>query len=498
MAGRTVRRACAPALAAALVLSACGQGEAPQPAPAYSSEILNVLLISVDTLRADRLNCYGYEAHRVSPHIDALAADGILFENHIAASPWTTPSHMSLLTSLYPTSHGVIQSFSETMRGLRAGTFNALPPERLTLAEALQSAGWITAAFTGGITLDPKIGFGQGFATYDASMYKLNDDNVGKMLDWIEAHRHRSWFVFWHTFEVHAPYLHADFLPGSYAAMRDEYEKLAGQLGDGETLGRHSRNNSSVERFLQEKSIYNADVCETLYVGGILSLDRWIGRIVEELRAKGLYERTMIVFTSDHGEEFADHDATKFYDHHGHSVYEELVRVPLIIKLPEGRDAGINVSAVSRAIDVMPTILDQAAVEPPLDEMQGESLRGVWENVMDPEPRIAFSEGAAFKEETKSVRTARHKYVIRISPRDVEHNGRSFIPDRVAERLLFDLKSDPGEKRNLLGRGEPADRLAADLDALLREFVATQRGEAGEVELDPETIQRLRALGYIE
>ena len=102
--------ACAPALAAALVLSACGQGEAPQPAPAYSSEILNVLLISVDTLRADRLNCYGYEAHRVSPHIDALAADGILFENHIAASPWTTPSHMSLLTSLYPTSHGVIQS----------------------------------------------------------------------------------------------------------------------------------------------------------------------------------------------------------------------------------------------------------------------------------------------------------------------------------------------------------------------------------------------------
>ena len=346
MPGKTMRRVFVIPLAAAVALTACHEQQEPAPV-AYPSEILNVLLISVDTLRADRLNCYGYEGHDVSPSIDALARDGILFENHIAASPWTTPSHMSLLTSLYPTSHGVIQSFGETMRGLRSGSFNALPEERLTLAESLAAAGWATAAFTGGITLDPKIGFDQGFATYGTLMYKLNDDNVGEMLSWLASHRHERWFVFWHTFEVHGPYLHADFLPEQYAEIRADYDRLATGLADGESLGRHSNNNRTVKQFLSERGVYNPEICETLYVGGILSLDRWIARVVDELRALGLYEQTMIVFTSDHGDEFADHDATKFYDRHGHSVYEELIRIPLIVKLPEQRAAGTRVSGVS-------------------------------------------------------------------------------------------------------------------------------------------------------
>lgn len=487
-------------LAVAAALTACSEQPQPVRAAGSPANAPNVLLISVDTLRADRLNCYGYEDHALSPHIDALARDGILFENHISASPWTTPSHMSLLTSLYPTSHGVIQSFGETMKGLRAGTFNALPEERLTLADALQTAGWATAAFTGGITLDPKIGFEQGFSTYTTSMYKLNDSNVKDMTDWLAAHRSGPWFVFWHTFEVHGPYLHTDFLPEKYVAARAEYDEMATRLADGESLGKHSNNNRAVQRFLKDRGIFKPEVCEALYLGGILSLDRWIGRVVETLRSLGLYERTMIVFTSDHGDEFAEHNPSMFYDRHGHSVFEELVHIPLIVKLPGQRAAGTRVEGVTRAIDVMPTILEQASVDPASNEMQGDSLREMWEDPASAEPRIAFAEGAAFAEEIKGVRTGRHKYVIRIAPDDVQRNGRSFIPERVKGRMLFDLTTDPGEKRDLLAGGAQAAAkgTAAELDGLLRHFVSTQRGQAGEVELDPETIERLRALGYVK
>ena len=171
---RTMRSHVALLALIALAMLAC-------PRPVEVSGPPNVVLISVDTLRADFLNAYGFDEHRVSPAIDRLAADGILFEQHIAASPWTTPSHMSLFTSLAPTSHGVNESFSSLRSGLRRGTHKKLADARTTLAEVLQRAGYATAAFTGGITLIPQIGFDQGFDRFETSMYKLDDANVQVM-----------------------------------------------------------------------------------------------------------------------------------------------------------------------------------------------------------------------------------------------------------------------------------------------------------------------------
>ncbi len=478
-----------PLLACLLAVAGCSGG----------GETYNVVLISVDTLRADRLNCYGYSDHTVSPNIDDLARDGVLFENFITSSPWTTPAHVSMLTGMHPSSHGMIQAFTEMMKELGTPKFNSLPDRRWTLAEALREQGYSTAAFTGGITLDPKIGFEQGFELYDTSMYKLNDENMGAMLDWLDAHSTKPFFLFWHNFEVHAPYLHTDFLPPEYARIEADYKALGRTMDSGKSLTGHTRNLSAVKKFLQRRDAFNLTVCDALYAGGILSMDRWLGRLVDELRSRGLYDRTMIVFTSDHGEEFADHDPTRFHDYHGHSAFEEIVRVPLIIKLPGQRHAGSRVEGVASMIDLMPTILDVLGASPAQSEMQGVSLKASWEASSSTPPRIAFSEASARSKEVKSVRTDRHKYIVEIAPEVVSRHGRSHVPDEPGLRMMFDLVEDPREKSNLLVQADARTaELGSRLEQQLRAFVAAQPGETEEIVLDPETLEKLKALGYVD
>lgn len=472
-----------------LLASACARETLPPPP-------YNVVLISVDTLRADRLNCYGYDEYRVSPNMDALAADGVLFETHISPSPWTTPAHMSLVTSLHPSGHGLTETFSDTMAGIRKGTFNKLPEERLTLAEALRNRGYATAAFTGGITLDPAIGFDQGFDLYDTSMYKLNADNVDAMLEWIRHYSGRPFFLFWHTFEVHAPYLHGEFLPAEYKELAPELEELAQSLSRIES---HSQNAKALESFLRERDAFVPEVCESLYVSGIKSMDRWLGRFIEALRTHGLYNRTVIVLTSDHGDEFADHDPELFYNKHGHSAYEEMIRVPLILKLPGQRHAGTTVETVSRGIDVMPTILDVVDVELDGDEIHGSSLRSLWEEHSSERERIAFTESTATGPEIKSLRTGRWKYIVEISPKNYADKGRTFIPEQPSSLKLFDLEGDPMERINLAeSGGAPETEIASSLERRLRALMAAGRGETEELELDEDMLEELRALGYVK
>ena len=467
--------------------------------------IRDVILISVDTLRGDHLNCYGYQRRRTSPNVDALARDGILFENHIAASPWTTPSHMSLFTSLYPTAHGLTQSFEDLVSSVQGrGTFNTLSEKLTTLSQVLQAEGYATAAFTGGGPLDPEIGFGRGFASYDTSMYKIDEVNMGAVYSWIRQNSGTPFFLFWHSFEVHAPYLNTEFLgqvlsPERAAPISEKFDQLRRRLVDtSPELVERQGLIASVARFLRQNGAMRREVTEALYDGGIVSFDRYLGELVRLLRDAGLYDRSLIVVTSDHGEEFADHSRLIF-DAHGHSVYEEMVRVPLIIKLPEQRRAGTRVDAVVRSIDVMPTILRELSISPPENQMQGMPLQPLWESSERPAPRVAFSEALASGVEMKSVRTSRHKYIISIAAEDVSKWGRHFIPERPMRRELFDLLEDPEEKRNLLASegGGPAE-LTSVLDRKLRAYASQPRGAVGQMELEEDTIERLKALGYVE
>jgi arylsulfatase A-like enzyme len=186
-----------------------------------------------------------------------------------------------------------------------------------------------------------------------------------------------------------------------------------------------------------------------------------------------------------------------FYNAHGHSLWREMVRVPLIVKLPSQREAGRRVGALSRGVDVMPTVLDVLRV-PGSPQMQGTSLRPLWETNR-PDRRVAFIEALESLHEEKAVETGRHKYLVRIGAESVLRHGRAHVPTSPEWRGLYDLEADPAETRNLLeGAVRPDDaRLAEELDRELRSHLAGQRPDSQPAPLDPEMIERLRALGYV-
>jgi len=468
----------------------------------------NVILISLDTLRADRLNAYGFDDHEVSPHIDALAEDGILFERAVTASPWTTPAHMSLLTSLNPSVHGITVSFQDLRKDLKApGRVVTLSDSVVTLAEALAAEEMRTAAFTAGGTVDPRIGFGRGFESYDTSMLKLGDHNTPAVAEWLRVNAGgKPFFLFLHTFEVHAPYLRTRFLDEALpddrsAPLKQAIDRMGRIITTQNPVGRRVRRaQRALVRLLRAHQVYDAQVCEALYLGGVHRADQWIGSLVAELKRLEIYDDTLIILTSDHGEAFADHDPTRFYDSHGHTLYEEMIRVPLVIKLPGQRHAGRRESRLTRLIDVMPTVLDLVGVERPPPDMQGVSLRPLWDDPHARPPAFAISEALATRAERKSIRTERHKLVMWIDSETVQELGRASIPAQPEALELFDLEADPRETTNLLVDPIlPASLdLAADLGLQLREAVSREGATPGETALDPETVERLRGLGYVE
>jgi len=455
-----------------------------------------VVLISLDTLRADRLGAYGYDARAVSPHIDALAADGIVFARHMSSAPWTPPAQMSLFTSLSPSAHGVTSSFRELRQQQTENRVARLHDTRLTLAGALRSHGYATAAFTGGMTLDPRLGFDRGFDVYETDMFKMQEGNYAPMEGWIGEHADGPSFLFWHTFEVHAPYLGSEFLGEVVPAPRlpgvvDAIRRYEGRLLKG-TVGP-----AFFSRVLHELDIYRRDASEALYCGAIVRADAWVGRLVERLRRDGIYDRALLILTSDHGEQFGEDSPDVFYDAHGHSLREELLRVPLIVKLPNQRHAGTRVMALTRAIDVMPTVLDVVGIAVP-GELEGRSLRPAWEKPDAFAPLPGFGESLQEEHEEKCVRAGRFKYLVRIDADEVARHGRSQLPEPASGRWLFDLESDPGEKRDLLQGENAPPGLERALDLILREHYGAMELRPAETEMDDETVERLRRLGYVD
>ncbi len=463
-------------LAAAAATPACRQSDPP----------IHVLLISADTLRADRLGAYGYTARPTSPRVDALAEEALLFEVHIAAAPWTTPSHMSLLTGLTPTRHGVTggdRRLREALQGERP--FERLPDAVTTLAEALGAEGWATAAFTGGATLDPRIGFDQGFGEYDTTMVKLDSGKVDRVLSWIDAHDEGPFFLFWHTFEVHAPYVSPRFLQDVHLPEKNGWKQVR-----------------AAKRVMRHHDAYDPEVTRALYDGGVRSFDRWLGELVDGLKERGVWDRTLLILTSDHGEQLGEEGRPApygdgFYNVHGHTLFEEMIRIPLIVKLPGSAPESLRIPEVTASIDVMPTILDILGVPVP-PEVQGRSLRPLWEGQGGWSPRPALSESLSEVEEKKSLRASRYKYIVSIDAATVAKEGRSHLPPD-PPAALYDLVEDPGERRELLAGAEEeaTTQRARTMAQELRRRIA-EVGKAEEGWLSPETREGLEALGYVE
>ncbi len=469
-----------------VVLSALGLrcGGSPE-APRY-----NLLLISVDTLRADRLGCYGY-ARDTSPSVDGLAAEGVLFENAFSSSPKTTPSHMSIMTGLYPRAHNVYM-WKRGPDGVYGGkTLSAQVP---TLAEILAARGYVSAAFTGGGNVAGKIGFDRGFSVYDES-----GDTPGACA-WIARNAGKPFFLFYHTYYTHDPYLppppydqryDPEYAGGivSGAALLSELGLRVGGAWAGGAWDKLS------ERFW--KTVDAGDPRDirhlnALYDGSIAYVDHeFIAALLASLRAAGVLDRTLIVFTSDHGEEFLEHGRFR-HD----SLYREVTRVPLILRLPGVLPAGKRVGQLVRSVDLLPTVLDILGLPLP-SSVQGVSLLPAVRRDRD----LGLEVYADFDDFAppfiESVRTREWFYLM--DQRDyLTREGKKRAP---GFHWLFDAGRDPGEIADLsLSRPAAVARLQMRLRGLRIESSRLHFERAAEQKattMDAENLKRLKALGYL-
>lgn len=400
----------------------------------------NVLLISIDTLRADHLSCYEYH-RQTSPSIDKLAQEGILFKNAFSQCSWTIPSHGSIFTSKLPHRHG------GTIDTSPGGTWHPLPPSNLTLAEFLRENGYITAAFTSGGYMITRNGLHQGFDLYYNNSGPGWDPffNIERLVsrasNWLKRNRYTPFLLFFHTFEVHTPYIRQHFTEG--------LER--GRLSD---TVEHYRD----LKYLKEATDAEKEYTIALYDGGIYHADRYIGMLLETLSQLGLSRNTIIILTSDHGEEFWEHYPQRAANH-GHSGYDELLHVPLIFVLPHTDVKGRRISDQVRSLDIFPTILSALSIKYDKRSIDGESLLPLIKGSPQKE-LVAYSEDLHCGPERKVIRTKRYKYIYAPDLTQVRegHTGVDFYGKDVQflaplyQEELYDLEKDPSEKHNIAAR----------------------------------------------
>lgn len=435
-----------------------------------------VILISLDTLRADRLTCYGY-GRDTSPNTDRLARDGVRFAETRAPSPWTLPSHVSMMTGLDTIRHGVL------------GADRRMDPKIPVLAELLKAKGFCNAAFTGGGLVHERFGFDRGFDSYE-TVTSIGDPKAAartfrKASDWIERHLDRDAFLFLHTYQIHYPYR-----PPAPWSRRYAGERAAEALG----LIRHTSH-----RYDPLSEDMARDI-SGLYDGGIRYTDEsLIGPLVAKLKELGIYDRTMIVLTSDHGEGFFEHKAWL----HADFLYEEVLRVPLIVKFFGSRNSGKVVRTPAFGVDVMPTIAEELGIKLPPGSLDGVSLRRLADGgdaAGKRASRVAVSDlyhHAGGDYALKRTAIIRSPYVFLrnepLLPEDLAQ-FRTPPPPR-ADMELYDVSSDPGQTRDLAA-GKP--ELVREFLALLRErYRPGKKPGAARVEMGNDLIEELKALGYL-
>lgn len=419
-------------LASALVLS-CADSDRP----------LNVVVIGLDTLRPDHLGCYGY-GRDTSPRIDRLAREGVLFENAVSQAPWTHPSFATVFTSLYPTQHGA------TTVGTRMST--SFP----TLAGILKDRGYATGAIVNAPSLSPEFGVSRGFDDYDflRPWHERDATQVTRLaLEWIDRHTDTPFFIFVHYFDPHLPYAPA----APYDTLFDP--AYAGPLGSSFNIGRSGGDREDRITEIESWSAADREHIVALYNGEIGFADKAVGSLVDGIGERNLRDKTLIIFLSDHGEEFFDHGGLD----HGHSLYGELIKVPLVLSLPGRLPADHRVSGPVRLLDVTPTVLEMLDLPRPA-HFEGVSLKPL----MDGAGEVASREGQLLRPGVCYCEALRH----RITTKSVIADPWKLIHDtRSGETSLFNLEHDTAEQVNLAVdrqnmRADDA-RALVDLDRLL-------------------------------
>lgn len=442
-----------PALLATLVL-ACAQAEdVPAPEAPVPPGPQNLLLISIDTLRADRVGAYGYE-RPTTPNLDRVAAEGVVFEQAWSQSPWTLPSHASLLTGLYTRAHGLRDDDHRLGR------------EIPVLAELLVEAGYRTAAFVNTPYLSPRTGLLRGFERYE--QLERFDASVPAALDFLRSEDPRPFFLLLHTMDVHSPYL-----PGE-----DQRRRFVRPY-DGELDGRTSTLLRVRRGFLKPEAV-DLRHLNDLYDAVIHEMDQRLAPLLAFLDESGLAATTLLIITSDHGEEFLEHGDVL----HGRTVYEEMLRVPLLVRGP-GVPRGLRVGAPTALVDVMPTMLRAAGVAPPPD-LDGRDLRLRWRA---PEHFLEAPVFAEVDPRSLSRKPARSLTAVRVGTLKLIHDRELNTSE------LFDLSSDPDER---LDRAAARPEDARQLRELVLDHLRAEGARPEARELTAEQRRQLEELGYAD
>ncbi len=434
----------------------------------------SVVFILIDTLRADYLGCYGFDGP-ISPNVDRIAETAYVFEQGYATAPWTKPSIASLFTSLYPLVHQVTnhdgrwwgEGSSEVEKGV-------LPERATTLAEALGARGYTTAAFVANPWITAEYGFAQGFDTFNAEgFYPPATKILERAMAWLDTAPVDPLFLYLHFMDVHGPYRASE--PGVASLARSASVRSDITLDDTayEAIPAYLRKPPWASR----PEARRLETWRARYGGGMLDLDAMLGLLLDRLERDGRLADSWIVITSDHGEELYEHGGWN----HGQTLFEEQIRVPLILRPPGGLSARRTITSTVSLMDLLPTLVRIAGGTAP-PGIHGEDLAPL----LTGETRERFNVSTATTEgpELASLRAGSYKLVL---------------DQASGAARLFDLAEDPGEQEDL-APGNP--ELTQRLEAVLRETVArvAQGGafEAGSVEETEARREVLKSLGYID
>lgn len=452
----------------------------------------NILLITVDTLRADHLSCYGFRKIE-TPNIDDLAKNGILFEKTISQSPWTTPSLASILTSLHPAVHKAGEVIWKEEQKMFRKIGESIP----MLPEILQANGYFTQAILSNPHLTKSQGFAKGFdgfhnfdeTFYEAEelfylrltanikseilnrWYTAGDIITDEAINWLKDNYKTSFFLWIHYTDPHIPY----HPPAKYR------ENISYK---GKFRNRRLLDFGRIKEGYYDISPNDREYIENLYNGEIKFTDDQLGRLINKLKELAIFNKTLIILTSDHGEEFWEHLEFE----HGHTLYNEQLHVPLIIHFGGFSSSKKNVITQQvRLIDIFPSILEMLKIDYP-NITQGESLIPLILNKAQ-ESRIAFSEYLYREKERKSITTDEFKYI--------------YFPDLKREEL-YDLQQDPAELTNLVTkRREKTIQFQKQIKTIIDNNqklanILLKAEQAKPIEMNEQLKKQLKALGYIQ
>lgn len=484
----------------------------------------NIILISFDTLAARHMSAYGYPQN-TTPNLDQLAKEGALFQNHYSVSRTTLTSHMSILTSTYPGVHKVIDSYE-----------SVLDDRFITLAEILKEEGYENAAFVDGtreLNIGAAHGFDSGFDFYGhyqerltkferlylvkrllnfvetlLHRYGIPDMHTEKIFasatDWLRQRRgHRPFFLFLHTYDIHSDF--GTTLPyvAPKAFRKHIYHDYRGSFNGCGESGKCAtdylveinvklrKGKAQPEELL---SVEDVKYIASLYDAGIEYADYQFGRFMQNLKKLGALENTIIVATSDHGEEFFQHSQMKHTQY-----YDEILQVPLILYFPKKLSPGAQISQLTRSIDILPTILELADIERNSEQFQGRSLlEYVGGQTNGKEAYLFGGEDRPVDIDTRFLRTTSHKIILNgADRRDYEFNFHKPFE-------LYDLKTDPDERHNIaLTDTATFSQMLAQIEGWVREcsqlrhkLIPTEN--ENKLTLDEKTRETLKSLGYLK